>query len=666
MDKVPKIGHVFNPKTGRQIKIGGQVYRDLIAKKIINPPEEVRIRDIVVQPPKKAIKEGFVINPNSGRAIKKGAALYKQLLKQGVIFYDDDLPVIPQLVIEDIKEKSKSPKEKKGKYSHDDCMKWKQNKLINPITGRKIQEGKGVYNDLKKHCADVKSLEKQKEEKKKSDRTKCVNKETFLLFDDVDDIPEEDFIMLPSGYCFAISELVDWLKTTDFSNKNPHLTTEELFNDSNKKVWEKHPELANLISKFFKKKKEERNSNSDVIKDHLDVLYKIGDVGRICYYDNIQSFEQRDSGQFEYSINSIADLSHMIESLPTAVKNVFKNLHSGTPSINVEKIINDANSGAQCIHGIGKSFIYIFIINFLILEKSLNSGSNIRIRYEPLRCKLYFVRDKNNTLVFYNAENRLILNTTLPDGYYHRTHFKNMMDEITKNDTTIIWEMNTVRQKGLSEVYKDTCKNDDTYQVTVEAVDEWSELEEWRKIKLDDGYCFDLMFLLITITNQLNTTRSTNPSPVYPYNPFTNVNLTMNDLINLKRRINNNYINVAPCITKFLYNPELCWSEDTNYTKSIDWMNRIIGLFDHEMRFKRYIQEIDTDNTPLINGYWVLKTERQNQEENLIYGYLQTMRDQYIVQLRAMPRFKIPTNYYYSLSNVPSVLIHGYNDINEF
>jgi len=166
MEKVPKYGYVFNPQTGRQIKIGGQVYRDLIAKKIIKPKEEVKIKDVIVQSPKRINKEGYVTNPKTGREIKKGAALYKQLLKEGVIFYDDDLPVIPPRVIEELREKSKSQKDNKNKYSDDDCMKWKKNKLINPITGRKIQEGKGIYNDLKKNCANIKSLEKKKEENK--------------------------------------------------------------------------------------------------------------------------------------------------------------------------------------------------------------------------------------------------------------------------------------------------------------------------------------------------------------------------------------------------------------------------------------------------------------------------------------------------------------------
>ena len=36
--------------------------------------------------------------------------------------------------------------------SRADCEKWNQNKLVNPLTGRAIQQGKGVYNQLEKAC----------------------------------------------------------------------------------------------------------------------------------------------------------------------------------------------------------------------------------------------------------------------------------------------------------------------------------------------------------------------------------------------------------------------------------------------------------------------------------------------------------------------------------
>ena len=53
----------------------------------------------------------------------------------------------------------KKPKTKK--YTDDDCVEWKWNKLVNPLTGRKIQEGKGVYNDLKKNCSHIKSPQRK-------------------------------------------------------------------------------------------------------------------------------------------------------------------------------------------------------------------------------------------------------------------------------------------------------------------------------------------------------------------------------------------------------------------------------------------------------------------------------------------------------------------------
>ena len=94
MDKQPKLGYIINPKTNREIKIGGPVYRKLVADKIIKPVE-VKLDDIVLKPkPPKKVKDGYVINPKSGYPIKKAGDLYNRLLKQGIIFYDNDLPIL--------------------------------------------------------------------------------------------------------------------------------------------------------------------------------------------------------------------------------------------------------------------------------------------------------------------------------------------------------------------------------------------------------------------------------------------------------------------------------------------------------------------------------------------------------------------------------------------
>lgn len=647
MDKVPKSGYVFNPKTGRQIKIGGPLYRELVAKKIIKV-EEVKIDAVAVIPkPAKIAKDGFVINPKTGREIKKGAALYKQLLKEGVVFYDDDIPAVPHVAVGLVKSKSPPKVVKVEKKCPD-------GQILNPATGRCVSTtGKIGLEILKKQKKEL------KEEKKKFDKTKCINKETFLLFTGIEEVPDEDFIMLPSGYCFAVSEIIDWIKSSDFNNRNPHVSTESLFDEGNKKVWDKYPELSELLSKYFKKKKEERENNSHIIKNYLDVLYKIGDTGRICYYDNLTSLEMKDSSQFEYSINALAELSEMIEALPSDVKKIFKGLRSASEFNTIEKTIKDANEGTQCIHGIGKSLIAIFVSNFLILENYMKKGSNPDFKYEPLRAKMYFVVDKHNSIVIYNAENRLVFNTTKGADFYYKQHFEPILKAINPNESSMIWDMKTLRTKGLSKVFMDTCKNEDAYQVTVEAHDEWHSLEEWRKFKLQDGYCFDLLYLITVITGHLNITRSTNPAPVYPYNIFTNVQLTMIDLINLRRRITNNYIIVAPCLFKFLYNPQIFWSEDVAYIKSPEWMEKVITSFSHDMRFKRYLEKKDADGTPLINGYWVNKTIGPDLDERKIYDYLQTMN---LTLIASMKPHQIPTKYYYNPGTDIEALIHGYND----
>jgi len=50
---------------------------------------------------------------------------------------------------------SRSLSRKINKISDNDCNKWKKNKLINPLTGRVIKEGKKLYNKLEKNCAHI-------------------------------------------------------------------------------------------------------------------------------------------------------------------------------------------------------------------------------------------------------------------------------------------------------------------------------------------------------------------------------------------------------------------------------------------------------------------------------------------------------------------------------
>jgi hypothetical protein len=69
---------------------------------------------------------------------------------------------------EELMEKLKVKKTSKKKtHSKEDCDKWLANPLVNPLTGRKIQRGKGVYLTLEKDCkgSSKKNSEKQDCEK---------------------------------------------------------------------------------------------------------------------------------------------------------------------------------------------------------------------------------------------------------------------------------------------------------------------------------------------------------------------------------------------------------------------------------------------------------------------------------------------------------------------
>jgi hypothetical protein len=77
------------------------------------------------------------------------------------------------------------------KLTKEDCEKWKNNPLKNPLTSRAIQEGKGVYNQLKALCDKLlisspkkeKQIDEKKQEEKETDceqwrKNKTINPQT--------------------------------------------------------------------------------------------------------------------------------------------------------------------------------------------------------------------------------------------------------------------------------------------------------------------------------------------------------------------------------------------------------------------------------------------------------------------------------------------------------
>ena len=258
----------------------------------------------------------------------------------------------------------------------------------------------------------------------------------------------------------------------------------------------------------------------------------------------------------------------------------------------------------------------------------------------------------------YNTETRLILNT---EANYYKTSYKSILDKVNKK---MLKNKNDMKK---DTDYEETCHNDADYS-TLNSLDEWNELEPWRRFKTEDGYCFDLLFLIKIVTDQLNTNSMTNPSPKYPTNPFTNRRFTEKDLLKLRIQITNNYLKVPAPILKFLYNPEILWDfshntwSDSEYQK---WKKKLIELYEKDMRYQREFDSYQNQELKL-NCMWTEKTTPVSPNESKVLNYLQTIN---VALLRNLPSYVTPNSYYFS--NVHSYtrgpygssLIQAYNDI---
>lgn len=578
---------IINPLTKRKIKIGSAVYHKLVKDGVVRP-NEVPLQNILnAAQAMKPCTEGKVRNPLTKICIQKKGALYKKLLKQGIVFHDDDLVHVPVVI-------APAPP-----HAH---------------------------------------------------TRQCKNGKTFLLQEDVHEIDENDFIVTPTGYCFSIDELVQWVKSDAFNNKDPYDINKDMFTNPTNAFWKKFPLITNAVNAYFLKARNDRLAVSKTILDNIDILYMIGNTGRVCFYDNMTSREANDSSAFEYSIETISNLTHALELLPAKTRKIFLQMKNNI--ITLEKTINDANRGAVCIHGVGINCMAIFVEQFTYLETIYKT-----LKYDPMKSGLYFVKDSrraSSDIILLNKENRISFIQS--SSHWYTVIIKPIFKTIKKG-SSMVWEMNKVRKEGLSPMYMRECPND-AYMSTFNTNDEWWEIEEWRKVRLIDGYCFDLIFLIKVIVDQLNTTANTNPLPQYPKNPFTKKIISMRDFINLRRRISNNYLNVADCLMSFLFNPEILWSDDETYANSTAWQAACIQFFEKDMRFMRNIDRFD-ENEFIVKGQWVNKKVPADIQEQNVLKFIETLDR---THLRGAKPYVTPLEYYVKYATLPPSLKHGYDD----
>lgn len=164
--------------------------------------------------------------------------------------------------------------------------------------------------------------------------------------------------------------------------------------------------------------------------------------------------------------------------------------------------------------------------------------------------------------------------------------------------------------------------HNDAMFATLDTLDEWSELPLWRKIVTHDGYAFDVLFMIKLCTDQLNTSKSFNPYPRFPNNPFTREPFANADFQALLDRITLNNIKVAEALVVFLNNRRL-WALATQ--SETQWMNACIDCFEESLRYVRQYAGLERTNELQALCYWLPAESQVAPTEIAMNKYLRTM-----------------------------------------
>ena len=547
---------------------------------------------------------GKIRNPISKICINIDGKVHKRLIKEGVMQPIGNRrqnviqPVIPQNV--PIPVKPVKPVVVK---------KCKDGEILNPLTNRCIKIGAYLYKKLvKEGVIKEGNIVPQVQLPQKFTR-KCNNSTTFMMFEDVHAIPDSDFLRTPDGYCFSASELISYIDANSFNNKNPHEQKLNMFKEEDiDTLLSKQPELLKKLKNYFLEIKKKDKENSKIFEKTKDVFYAVANTGRVCYYNNLTSFEKNDSSVFQRSIESLQDLSERISKLNSVEKAAYAYVSSK---------IREADNGEACIHGVGMSLMFFFIERI----------PKTNLKNDVEKTGLYFIENKNN-IFFYSYEHRFTYD------FSKKATLQNSLKKLSK-------EFLSKDRKARSEIFKNKCIYE-PYLATENVLDEWSELPDWRKVVFEGNACFDMMFVLKVITDYLNTSKNNNPYPRFPQNPFTQKELTEPDLKKIKHLLNDNHIIINPAIKTFLNNPEL-WKNSTN------WSKKIIDLFSQNMRYVRLNNIIGGELH--CNGYWDLKTTPVYSVEKRILEYLNTANQTKLQFLKRQQTGVVPKDYYYIIRN---------------
>jgi len=621
---------VQNPKTDRCILINGVTYNNVFK-------DRIKINKGIRKKPKLTKKKNpqenaFKVRMKLNEELKKKPKLTKKGSPHDNI-YRARMKVNQNI----LKKANKTEKTLLNLITYP--IKYKkcpEGKVLNTHTNRCIAIGSALYKTaLKNGWLHFENAEDQKQKlpfqepkpkkqtKKKNLTKDCKNKTTFMMFEEVKDLDEDDLFIIPfTNYCFSAEELVAYISSEAYNNKNPHDVSKILFfrDDLEDTFLKKHPKVLEAVQKYFKMKDDVEKKKALVYLKTIDVLHEVCNTGRICYYNNITSWDKDDSSTFDRSIEALSNISNMLTNKLSKTEK--------TAYAKVIQIVDDANKGNLCIHGAGSKLMIFALEMFSKLPD---------VYYDTYKTNLSIEKTYINKKEFYYIVSREHRFTPDPANSWTTETLQGWLRKIGISDSL---------EKDLSKYYDNNCEYP-AYMVTDDALDEWGELFEWRKIRLGDKFnCFDILYLIKSITNNLNVAKNNNPYPTYPTNPFTQKIFTKQQLRHLKHMCDDNFILLNNPLKIFLNNPEL-------WVSSVDgrWRDRLLDkLEDEKLRFVRKNNIIDGELQ--CNGAWHLDTTPTSDIERTINRYLNSADPQYIDQLRRLPNEVINDAYYFTVSDV--------------
>ena len=559
---------IRNPQTNICITINGLTHRKLIKEGIL--------------PPYNKCKDNEILNPKSKRCIKIGTFLYKKLVKEGVINVGNVENNVRNVVNE-----------------------------VNEVN---------VVNEVNKPPSKTKSSSKSpkssksSKSSKKTNSRKCKNKDTFLMFDNVDDIEDDDFIKTSDGYCFSAKELIAYVNDGNFNNKNPHIPFDLFKKSEIDTLLKNHPVLLEKVKEYFEKEIKKQLERDNIFEKTIDTLYMVGDAGRTCYFNNLTSFEKDDSSFFQRSIECLQKLSESLSKLKSGPEKA--------AYADVKKIVEYANKGEMCIHGVGLRLINLFIQYF----------KRLKVKYDPLKSGIYFFNPSKNVVQMCSVEHRF--SPTKKRLMQNHISLQMNIQSLVVKKPDMITKMNEK-----TEHYNQMC-NYEPYLVTENTLDEWKELSDWRKIKFGKDMCFDVLYLVKVITDNLNNSKNNNPDPKFPTNPFTQAYFTPDEIKLIKYTLEDNFIKINPALECFVSSSEL-WKFSAN------WKDRLISKLEAKLRFVRLNNIIGGELH--CHGMWNSKTTPINATERNILQYLNTARPDTLRLLIRKPSETVPDAYYYEI-----------------